>query len=91
MKALPPVNAPVLRPSRLLIRFLSWMVLGFAMIESLHSVLAWWREGTSVLTVGQWILLGLFPVLLFIYVWYFSIFRRDCPRCAVDQDTNTPP
>ena len=91
MNAVPPVNPPTPRPARWALRFLSWMVLGFALIESFHSVLAWWREGTAVLTLTQWVLLGLFPVLLFIYFRYFSILRPDCPRRAGDPGKDTTP
>jgi hypothetical protein len=66
----------------------TWMKIGLAfgfMVTFLESVIAtanWWRGGALVW--WEWALVGALPVLLAIYVRYFSIFGCGC--CVSPED-----
>ena len=53
-----------------------------ALIHGLNIAVRWW-QGQPLLT-WEYPFLMAFPVLLLIFVTRFSIFRKDCEKCRVD-------
>ena len=55
-------------------------------LESISTTVHWWRGQLGAPTVIDWIEIGLLPVLLFVYLRYFSVLRPDCNACQPPQD-----
>jgi len=72
---------PVLRA---VLSFVAGALLFLAIIQSLTVTVAWWRNELSDLQAGDWLWILLFPILIAIYLRYFSIFRPDCRACLPD-------
>jgi hypothetical protein len=59
-----------------------WMVFGFTLIQSLTVAVAWWQGGFRSLDFPEAVWVVLFPVLVFVYIRYFSVFRPGCATCG---------
>lgn len=66
-----------------LLWFAAWMLFGFLLIESLHVAVDWWQGRLANPGWREMFWLLLLPVLLVIFVRYFSIFRPGCRACAL--------
>jgi len=64
---------------------LTRLVLGVAFValflDSVSTAVHWWRGELSAPTLIDWTEITLLPVLLFVYLRYFSVLRPDCPAC----------
>ncbi len=60
---------------------------GFAylvlLIEAIRAAVAWWKGELAQPGWDDIALLGLLPVLLWIWWRYISPFGQDCPKCAL--------
>jgi hypothetical protein len=60
---------------------------GFAylvlLIEAVRAAVAWWRGELAQPAWDDIVLLGLLPILLWIWWRYISPFGRDCQKCAL--------
>ena len=63
----------------------AWMLLGFSLIQSLQVAVAWWHDRLPVTGLREWFWLLQLPVLIGIYLRYFSIFRPDCQACQLPE------
>jgi len=76
---------------RPIVRAMVWLValmlLGFCMIQSLQVAVEWWYDRLPAPGLREWIWLLLLPVLVGIYLRYFSIFRPDCQACQLPEST----
>jgi len=78
-------------------RRLGAILLGFGymvlLIESLHVAVAWWRDELNDPGPLEWLMLGILPVLAFIWWRYLSIFRPDCAKtqCGLPDDPPAKP
>jgi hypothetical protein len=70
---------------RALLWFAAWMLFGFLLIESLHVAVDWWQGQLANPGWREMFWLLLLPVLLVIFVRYFSIFRPGCRACALPE------
>ena len=65
-------------------RRLGAILLGFGymvlLIESLRVGVAWWRDELNDPGPEEWLLLGVLPVLAWIWWRYLSIFRPGCGK-----------
>jgi hypothetical protein len=63
---------------------IGWALLFLGFVQSAGTIAAWTRGELGAFTFwdGFWILL--LPVLIGIYLRYFSVFRKDCPACSAD-------
>lgn len=52
------------------------------LIEAIRAAVAWWKGELAQPGWTDIALLGLLPLLLWIWWRYLSPFGRDCPRCA---------
>ncbi len=80
----PPIRNRFMSKSpvaRGLLWFAAWMLFGFVAIESIHTAVAGWRGELNQPAIADWLRLLLLPVLGFVYVRYFSIFRPGCRAC----------
>lgn len=57
------------------------VVVMLGVIEGARVIQAWSLEGRRPEGLA-WLSLGLLPVWVWVYLRYFSIFRRDCDACA---------
>lgn len=78
-------NPPKRSPWRLALLFVLWMVFGIALIQSLVVAVAWWQGGFQGLGTAETVWAVLFPVLLLIYIWRFTIFRPGCTSCVASE------
>ncbi len=62
-----------------------WLIAGallfLAVIQSLTVTVAWWRNELQAMRAADWFWILLLPVLIGIYLRFFSIFRPDCRAC----------
>lgn len=70
---------------RISLRFVLGMAFTFAAFRSISVSVAWWRRDLVETGAWEWFWIGLLPILIFIFLRYFSVFRPDCAAC------NTPP
>lgn len=66
-------------------RFVLGMAFTFSVLQSISVSVAWWRGELLETGAREWFWIGLLPILMFIFLRYFSVFRPDCAAC------NTPP
>jgi hypothetical protein len=68
-------------------RRLALLAAGFAymvlLIEAVRATVAWWR-GEAALGVLDYALVGALPVLAWIWLRRFSMFRKDCAKGACE-------
>ncbi|MEZ5619163.1 MAG: hypothetical protein R3E40_12925 [Rhodocyclaceae bacterium] len=59
---------------------------------SVRSTVAWW-QGEAETGLINYALIGLLPVLAWIWLHYLSIFRKGCDSgsCALPEDREGPP
>lgn len=60
------------------------------LIEAIRAAVAWWKGDLVQPGWDDIVLLGLLPVLAWIWWRYLSPFGRDCAKCAVSQDSAKP-
>jgi len=69
-----------------------WLIAGallfLGLIQSLTVTVAWWRHELPELRADDWFWILLLPVLIGVYLRFFSIFRPDCRAC-LPQDRPT--
>ncbi|HET9700074.1 MAG TPA: hypothetical protein VFP70_04045 [Burkholderiales bacterium] len=56
-----------------------------AFLESVTVTAEWW-QGTRAMQARDWLWVAALPVLVGIYLRYFSVLRPDCERCAPPPD-----
>ena len=61
------------------------------LIEAIRVAVAWWHGELSQPGWDDIVLLGLLPVLAWVWWRYISPFGRACPKCALPTDTGKPP
>ena len=65
--------------------FAAWMVFGFALVQSVTVAVEWWQGRLAQLGLWEWLWLMLLPVLIVVWLRYFSIFRPICSACALPE------
>jgi len=67
----------------------AYMVL---LIESLRAAVAWWH-GEAALGLLDYLLIAALPLLAWIWLRHFSMFRKDCAKgvCVLPDDPGHPP
>jgi hypothetical protein len=62
-----------------------WLITGallfLAVIQSLTVTVAWWRNELQAMHAADWFWILLLPILIAMYLRFFSIFRPDCRTC----------
>lgn len=61
------------------------------LIEAIRVAVAWWQGELAQPGWGDIVLLGLLPVLAWIWWRYISPFGRACPQCVPPPDAGKPP
>lgn len=89
-----PPDKPIhtaLRPRvfRVTLWFIAGMLLFLALIQALTVTVAWWRNQLPEAGVVEWFWIPMLPVVVGIYLRFFSIFRPDCRAC-LPEDRATP-
>lgn len=69
--------------------FALWMIGGFAFLQSLLTVIAWWKGTLTDPTVLDIFWLAMAPVMAYVYLRHISIFGRKQPACLLPQDDPT--
>lgn len=72
----------------LLLAAFAYMVL---LIEAVRATVAWWR-GEAALGPLDFALIGLLPLLVWVWLRYFSVFRKDCSKgaCLLPEERGGP-
>ncbi|MCO5099209.1 MAG: hypothetical protein M9884_17335 [Rhodocyclaceae bacterium] len=67
----------------------AYMVL---LIEAVRAAVAWWR-GDATLGPLDYLLIGALPLLAWIWLRHFSMFRKDCAKgaCVLPDEQDKPP
>ena len=67
----------------------AYMVL---LIESLRAAVAWWH-GEATLSLLDYLLIAALPLLAWIWLRHFSMFRKDCAKgaCGLPDEKTGPP
>lgn len=68
-----------------ILRLLLGMGFGFAFLQSIVTTVNWW-QGTQPMTLWDWLWVGVFPVLLWIYFRHFSVLGCKNPACLLPED-----
>lgn len=76
---------PVLRAPLLLA---AWMAFGFALVQSVTVAVEWWHGRLPRMGWWEWLWLALLPVLIGIWLRYFSVFRPGCGACALPDESD---
>lgn len=63
----------------MLLRILAYFAFALMFIHGVNVVVRWW-QGAS-LQHWEYVLLGLMPVLMYLFITRCSIFRKDCTAC----------
>ena len=63
----------------ILLRVLAFFVFALAFIHGITVVVRWWQG--QILEIWEYALLAVFPILLYLFVSRYSIFRKDCQAC----------
>jgi len=70
------------------LRAVLWLIAGallfLAVIQSLTVTVSWWRNELHAMRAMDWFWILLLPVLIGVYLRFFSIFRPDCRACLPD-------
>jgi len=70
------------------LRAVLWLIAGallfLAVIQSLTVTVSWWRNELHAMRAMDWFWILLLPVLIGVYLRFFSIFRPDCQACLPD-------
>ena len=72
---------PVLRVA---LGLIAGALLFLAVIQSLTVTVAWWRNELQAMHAADWFWILLLPILIGIYLRFFSILRPDCRTCLSD-------
>ncbi len=62
-----------------LLRLVYFLAFGLAMIHGLVVVVRWWQG--EALARWEYGLLAIYPVLLYLFITRYSIFRKGCTSC----------
>jgi hypothetical protein len=81
------VNAPSTAGNwrRRLLKLALAAVFFVAFLESVTVTAEWW-QGTREMQARDWLWVAALPVLVGIYLRFFSVLRPDCERCATPAD-----
>jgi hypothetical protein len=66
---------------RALLALAAMLGLGVALLHSVTTAVAWWREEIDP-GWWEWMWIALLPVWLFVFLRYFSIFRPGADACV---------
>lgn len=66
---------------RIALRFGLGLVFMFSMIQSVTVSVVWWRDELAETGVWEWFWVGSLPILIIVYLRYFSVLRPDCTPC----------
>ena len=69
--------------ARALLMFAAWMAFGFALVQSVTVAVDWWQGRLARVELWEWLWLALLPILIGIWLRYFSVFRPGCRACAL--------
>jgi hypothetical protein len=75
----PRIRSPL---RRAMAWFVTWMVFGFSLVQSVSITVEWWPEELKDAGAWEWCWIASLPVLLFIFLRFFPSFnpgRRACP------------
>lgn len=75
----PALRDGLLRPVLLV------LLLGF-MVACVKVTVGWWNGEVELGEDGNWLWLALFPILLWIWFRYFSVFGCKEPACLLPKD-----
>lgn len=67
--------------------FALWMIGGFAFLQSLLTVIAWWQGTLTDPGLLDIFWLAMAPVMAYLYLRHVSIFGSKQPACLLPQDT----
>ena len=70
---------------RAVLWFIAGALLLLAVIQSLTVTVAWWRNELPAMRAVDWFWILLLPLLIGIYLRFFSIFRPDCRACQPEE------
>ncbi|MCU0937152.1 MAG: hypothetical protein MUF66_14115 [Gammaproteobacteria bacterium] len=76
----PPPGTPSL--PRLALRFGLWMVFAMALFQSVTVTVAWWTGELADPGAWDWLWIGALPVLVGVYLRFFSILGCREDRCG---------
>jgi hypothetical protein len=71
-------------PWRVLAMLLLGMLFVLAIMKSTVVTVAWWQGRLQDAGIGEWFWIGILPVLVFIYLRYFSVLACPPGQCPVD-------
>lgn len=74
---------------RAILKIFAGAILFLALIESISVTASWWRKGLPEAGAAEWFWMLLLPVLIVVYLRFFSVFRPDCRACQPD-DRSAP-
>lgn len=69
-----------------LLRPLLLIVLLGLLVACVKVTVGWWNGEVSLAEEGNWLWLALFPILLWVWFRYFSIFGCKEPACLLPKD-----
>ncbi len=61
------------------------------LIEAIRAAVAWWKGELAQPGWDDIALMGLLPVLIWIWWRYISPFGRDCRKCALPEEGDASP
>ncbi len=64
---------------KMLLRVLYFLLFGMALIHGFVTAIRWWQG--EALAQWEYGLLAIYPVLLYIFITRYSIFRKGCTSC----------
>ena len=82
-------TAFLLRVIRVTLWFAAGMLLFLALLQALTVTVAWWRNELTEVGAVEWFWILMLPVLVGIYLRFFSIFRPDCHACLPEDRATT--
>jgi len=71
--------------ARALLWLAALILFGYCLIQSVHVAVDWWHGRFPVPGLRQWFWLLLLPILIVIYLRYFSVLNPDCQACQVPE------
>lgn len=77
------IRSPI---ARALLPLAAFMAFGFALVQSITVAVDWWQGRLVQAGWWEWLWLALLPVLIGIWLRYFSIFRPGCRACALPDE-----
>jgi hypothetical protein len=63
-----------------LVRVLYFLIFGLALIHGLVAAVRWWQG--EALAQWEYGLLAVYPLLLYVFITRYSVFRKNCTVCS---------